>query len=48
LIREKHSFSFWDSLIIATAATAKCDAVISEDMQNDRVIPGMHIQNIYT
>jgi predicted nucleic acid-binding protein len=47
LIREKHSFSFWDSLIIATAATAKCNAVISEDMQNDRVILGMHIQNIY-
>lgn len=47
LLREKHSFSFWDSLIIATAATAKCDVVISEDMQNDRIIFGMLIKNIY-
>ncbi|MDR0613824.1 MAG: PIN domain-containing protein [Dysgonamonadaceae bacterium] len=47
LLREKHSFSFWDSLIIATAATAKCDVVISEDMQNDRIIFGMQIKNIY-
>jgi predicted nucleic acid-binding protein len=47
LLREKHSFSFWDSLIIATAAAAKCDVVISEDMQNDRMIFGMNIKNIY-
>ena len=46
-LREKHSFSFWDSLIIATAAAAKCDVVISEDMQNDRMISGMQIKDIY-
>ena len=37
-IREHHSFSFWDSLIFASALYAGAEIVYSEDMQNDFVI----------
>jgi predicted nucleic acid-binding protein len=46
-LREKHSFSFWDSLIIASAAAANCISVISEDMQNNRQILGLTIKAIF-
>jgi predicted nucleic acid-binding protein len=38
---ESYSFSYWDSLIIATAINADCVLVYSEDMQN-----GLHIDNL--
>ena len=41
ILRESHSFSYWDSLIIATAINADCSVVYSEDMQN-----GLHIDNL--
>jgi predicted nucleic acid-binding protein len=47
LLREKHSFSFWDSLIIASAADARCNKVVSEDMQDERTIKDLQIQNIF-
>ena len=40
-LRESYSFSYWDSLIIATAINADCAVVYSEDMQN-----GLHIDNL--
>ena len=36
----RHAFSFYDSLIIAAALKAKCQALLSEDMQNGQVIDG--------
>jgi predicted nucleic acid-binding protein len=32
--RQNYSFSFWDSHIAASAVMARCDYLISEDMQN--------------
>jgi predicted nucleic acid-binding protein len=33
-LREKYSFSFWDSIIIASALRAGCEALYTEDMQH--------------
>lgn len=33
-LRERHSFSFWDSLIAASALSANADVLYSEDMQD--------------
>ena len=46
-IREKYSVSFWDSQIIASAITAGCNRLASEDMQDGQIINGTRIYNIY-
>ena len=46
-LRENHSFSFWDSHIVASAITAKCDLLASEDMQDGQVISGLTIKDIF-
>lgn len=33
-LREKHSLSYWDSLIVANALNADCAVLYSEDMQD--------------
>ncbi len=40
-----HSFSFWDGLIVRAAATAGCQVLLTEDLQHDRVVDGVRIQN---
>lgn len=42
-LRERYSFSFWDSLIVAAALEASCDRMFSEDMQHGLVVDGMLI-----
>jgi predicted nucleic acid-binding protein len=37
-IRDNYSFSYWDSLIIASALEKGCDTLYSEDMQHNLVI----------
>lgn len=45
-IRERYSFSWYDSLIVATAIESGCDTLYSEDMQNGQEIEGrLHIVN---
>jgi predicted nucleic acid-binding protein len=39
-IRERYSFPWYDSLIVATALEAGCDTLYSEDMQNGQEIEG--------
>lgn len=39
-IRERYSFSWYDSLIVATALEVGCDILYSEDMQNGQEIEG--------
>jgi predicted nucleic acid-binding protein len=46
-LREKHAFSFWDSLIIAGASTFQCSCLVSEDMQDNRIINKVIIRNIF-
>ena len=38
VLRNKYSFSFWDSLIVASALENDCDILYSEDMQHNQVI----------
>ena len=45
-IRE-HQFSFWDAMLLETAAQAGVTHFFSEDMQHDRLWKGMRIQNPY-
>ena len=44
-IREHHNFSFWDSLILASALYASAEIFYSEDMQDGFVIEKMRIVN---
>jgi predicted nucleic acid-binding protein len=46
-LRERCSFSFWDSHIVASAVAAQCKELISEDMQDGFVVDGVVIRNIF-
>ena len=37
--------SFWDALIISSAASAKCKEVWTEDLNHDQIILGVRIKN---
>ncbi len=39
-IQERYGFSWYDSLIVATALEAGCDILYSEDMQDGQTIEG--------
>jgi predicted nucleic acid-binding protein len=42
----KYGFSFWDSLIVATALENDCDLLLSEDMQHNLIVESkLTIQN---
>ena len=44
-LRSEHSFSFYDSLIIASATQAKCQVLYSEDMQHMQRVGDLQIVN---
>jgi predicted nucleic acid-binding protein len=45
-LRERFNFSYWDSLIVATALRAGSEILFSEDMQDGLVVDGkMTIRN---
>jgi predicted nucleic acid-binding protein len=46
-LREKYMFSFWDSHIVASALAAKCDYLVTEDMQDNQIIKKTVIKNIF-
>ena len=46
-LRNEHDLSYWDSLIVATAAEAKCNKLSSEDMQHGQTVSGLIIHNIF-
>ena len=39
-IKERYRFSFYDSLIVATAVNSQCKVLLSEDMQDGQIIDG--------
>jgi len=47
LFREKYLFSFWDSMIVASAINSGCNILASEDMQDGLKINNMIIHNIF-
>jgi len=44
-IGERHILSFWDSLIIAAASSAKTDKILTEDLNHGQMIEGILIEN---
>lgn len=40
-----HQLPFWDSLIVATAAAAHCEKILTEDLSDGQVIWGVKIEN---
>lgn len=44
-IMELTAFSFWDSLIIASAEASGCEVLYSEDMQHGQQVAGLTICN---
>ena len=40
-----HALSFWDALIIASAAAASCATLLTEDLGAGKVIAGVRIEN---
>ncbi|MDR2691910.1 MAG: PIN domain-containing protein [Dysgonamonadaceae bacterium] len=46
-LREQYSLSFWDSHIVASALTAKCQILASEDMNDNQLINQVRIKNIF-
>ena len=41
----RHGITFWDALIVRTAATARCVELLSEDHQDGQVIDGVRVVN---
>lgn len=37
-LHNRYKYSFWDSLILASALSSECEIVYSEDMQHDQLI----------
>lgn len=46
--RVKDGFSFWDALIVEAALRGGADLLLSEDMQDGRVVSGMRIENPFS
>ncbi|MEM1332150.1 MAG: PIN domain-containing protein [Actinomycetota bacterium] len=42
---EEHRLSYWDALIVESAAEAGCDRLATEDLQSGAVIRGVEIWN---
>ena len=45
-LRERYLFSYWDSLIVASALTSRCDVLASEDMHEGLKIDNMVFVNV--
>jgi len=46
-LRERYSFSFWDSMVVSSAINCGCSILASEDMQDGLKINNMIIRNIF-
>lgn len=44
-LRQRHSLSPWDALIVAAAVEARCEQLLTEDMQHGQRIEGVEIVN---
>jgi predicted nucleic acid-binding protein len=46
-VHERYKYSYYDSLIIASAIEAECDYLFTEDMRDGQMIDGVTIRNIF-
>ena len=42
-IQDRYRFSFWDSLIVASAKAASCRYLLTEDLQDNQVVDGIRV-----
>jgi predicted nucleic acid-binding protein len=47
-IEDEARLSFWDALIVATAAKAGVASILSEDLNSGQVISGIRIRNPFS
>jgi predicted nucleic acid-binding protein len=47
-IMSSYQLSFWDSIICATAASANCSLIVSEDMQDGMEMLGMTVRSPFS
>ena len=40
-----HSISFWDALVVCSAASAGCARLLTEDLQHGRTLQGVRVEN---
>ena len=45
ILHERHSFSFWDSMVVEAALLSGATTLLSEDLQDERRIGGLTISN---
>jgi predicted nucleic acid-binding protein len=44
-LEQRHTLSFWDALVVITAARSGAERLLTEDMQHGRTIAGVRIVN---
>jgi len=42
-IEERYGISFWDALIVAAAGSARCETLLTEDLQHGAVLEGVRV-----
>ncbi len=47
-IEDRFGFSWWDSLIVASAVESRCAILLSEDLQDGQEIGGLQIRNPFS
>jgi predicted nucleic acid-binding protein len=46
-IQARYGFSYYDSLVVASALENKCEYLFSEDLSDGQIIDGLIIKNIF-
>lgn len=44
-LSHRHQLSFWDAMIVRSAAELHCDILWSEDLNDGQLIEGVHVRN---
>ena len=44
----RHQLSFWDAMIVRSAAELRCDTLWTEDLSDGRVIEGVRLKNPFS
>ncbi len=44
----RHRLSFWDAMIVRSAAELRCDTLWTEDLNDGQVIEGVRVANPFT
>jgi predicted nucleic acid-binding protein len=45
LLEDRFALSFWDALIVAAAHAARCDVLLTEDLQDQQDLDGLRVVN---